>query len=78
MEVLKTRMGKIEAEQSNDTQREINRIFREFSAKNYEMRYQIDMGTVIAALIGAENAERVLYKSGNIKYSFLSNTPAYQ
>lgn len=47
-----------------DDQKETLRIIKEFDFRNYDKRFNVDIGTVLAALLGAEKAEKELLKNG--------------
>ena len=46
---------------------EVVRIFKEFSLKNYESRFQVDLTTVLCVLFGARRTRRELMKNGHSK-----------
>eukprot|EP01017_Pseudomicrothorax_dubius_P044952 TRINITY_DN7682_c0_g2_i1.p1 TRINITY_DN7682_c0_g2~~TRINITY_DN7682_c0_g2_i1.p1 ORF type:complete len:171 (+),score=44.78 TRINITY_DN7682_c0_g2_i1:200-712(+) len=58
---------KCDAKQRNLYQedlKETERLIREFDFRNYEKRFMVDIGTVLAAILGAEKAEKELLKNG--------------
>lgn len=44
--------------------KETARIIKEFDFRNYDKRFNVDIGTVLAALLGSEKAEKELLKNG--------------
>ena len=48
---------------------EVIRIFKEYSLKNYESRFQVDLITVLCVLFGARRTRRELMKNGYLKNS---------
>jgi len=46
---------------------EVIRIFKEYSLKNYEIRFRVDLITVLCVLFGARRTRRELMKNGYLK-----------
>jgi hypothetical protein len=49
---------------AGDDLKETARIIKEFDFRNYDKRFNVDIGTVLAALLGAQKAEKELLKNG--------------
>eukprot|EP01017_Pseudomicrothorax_dubius_P034120 TRINITY_DN4639_c0_g1_i2.p1 TRINITY_DN4639_c0_g1~~TRINITY_DN4639_c0_g1_i2.p1 ORF type:complete len:343 (-),score=58.99 TRINITY_DN4639_c0_g1_i2:94-1065(-) len=68
MDILKKKMAEMIKNIHDADVKEVMRILKESTTRNFQTRFSADVGTILCALVGAEMAERELMRTGNVKY----------